>query len=77
MKWKFDRDEVTEGADTEPYFADLDLPETEREIERIERYWIISGGHTYKIPYDLWQQVEKGTRIKAVVQNGEILELEN
>ena len=77
MKWKFDRDEITEGADTEPYFAELDLPETERELERIERYWIISDGHTYKISYDLWQQVEKGTRIKAVVQNGEILELEN
>lgn len=76
MKWKYDRDEITEGADNEPYYAELTLSDTERETGRSERYWIISGKHTYKISYDLWQQVETGSKIKATIQSGEILSLE-
>ena len=75
MKWLYDRDEVTSGTDTEPYFAELSLPDTERESGRSEKYWILSGDKQYRIKYDLWQQVNTGSDIKATVKGGEIVEL--
>jgi hypothetical protein len=75
MKWLYDRDEVTSGTDTEPYFAELSLPDTERESGRSEKYWILSGDKQYRIKYDLWQQVKTGSDIKATVNGGEIIEL--
>lgn len=76
MKWMYDRDEVTSGADSEPYYADLDLTENEREAGRVERYWIVCDGRQYKISYELWKQVEKGSTIKTKVKSGEILDVE-
>ena len=75
MKWRYDRDETTSGADNEPYFADLNLPDTERECGRREQYWIVSGDKKYVISYDLWNQVRTGSDIKATTHSGEILEL--
>ena len=75
MKWLYDRDEVTSGADNEPYFAELNLPENERESGRREQYWILSGDKRYRIAYDLWKQVRTGSDIKATVAGGEIVEI--
>ena len=75
MKWLYDRDEVTSGADNEPYFAELNLPENERENGRREQYWILSGDKRYRIAYDLWKQVRTGSDIKATVAGGEIVEI--
>ena len=75
MKWLYDRDEITAGMDDEPYYAELSLPETERERGRSEQYWILSGDRQYRISYDLWKQVKTGTEIKARTKGGEILEL--
>ena len=75
MKWLYDRDEVTSGTDTEPYYAELNLPDSERESGRTEKYWILSGDKQYRIKYDLWQQVKTGSDIKATVKGGEIVEL--
>ena len=75
MKWRYDRDETTSGADNEPYFADLNLPDTERECGRREQYWIVSGDRKYVISYDLWKQIKTGSDIKATTHSGEILEL--
>lgn len=75
MKWLYDRDEVTSGIDSEPYYAELDLPETERESGRKEEYWIESGDKTYRISYDLWQQVKTGEEIKGTVKGDEIVGL--
>ena len=75
MRWLYDRDETTSGADSEPYYAELNLPETERESGRRERYWIISGGKKYKISYDLWNQIKTGSKIKVTIHSDEILEL--
>ena len=75
MKWLYDRDEVTSGVDTEPYYAELSLPDSERESGRREKYWILSGDRQYRISYDLWQQVKSGSDIKATVNGGEIIEL--
>ena len=75
MKWLYDRDEVTSGADNDPYFADLNLPENERESGRREQYWILSGDNRYRIAYELWKQVRTGSDIKATVAGGEIVEI--
>lgn len=75
MKWLYDRDEVTSGTDTEPYYAELALSDTERESGRSEQYWILSGDKRYRISYDLWQQIKTGSDIKATVGGGEIIEL--
>ena len=75
MKWLYDRDEVTSGTDTEPYYAELTLADTERESGRSEQYWILSGDKRYRISYDLWQQIKTGSDIKATVGGGEIIEL--
>ena len=75
MKWLYDRDEVTSGTDTEPFYAELTLPEDERESGREEQYWILSGDKRYRIAYDLWKQVKSGTDIKATIGGGEIIEL--
>ena len=75
MKWRYDRDETTSGADNEPYFADLNLPDTERESGRREQYWILSGDKRYAIQYELWSKIKTGSDIKATVHSGEILEL--
>ena len=75
MKWLYDRDEVTSGTDTEPYYAELTLSDTERESGRSEQYWILSGDKRYRISYDLWQQIKTGSDIKATVGGGEIIEL--
>ena len=75
MRWLYDRDEKTSGADNEPYYADLDLPDDEREAGRSEHYWIISGDNQYVISYDLWKQIETGSNIKVSVRGNEILEL--
>ena len=75
MRWLYDRDEKTSGADNEPYFAELSLPDTERESGRSEKYWIISGNKTYKISYDLWKEINTGDNIKAVVNGNEIVGL--
>lgn len=76
MKWLYDRDEVTSGADNEPYYAELNLPETERESGRREQYWILSGDKRYRISYYLWSQIRTGSDIKAVISNGEITDYE-
>ena len=75
MRWRYDRDETTSGADSEPYFADLNLPDTERECGRREQYWIVSGDRKYVISYDLWNQIRTGSDIKATTHSGEIIEL--
>ena len=75
MKWLYDRDEVTSGADNEPYFAELNLPENERENGRREQYWILSGDKRYRIAYELWKQVRTGSDIKATVAGGESVEI--
>ena len=75
MRWLYDRDEVTSGTDTEPYYAELPLSDTERESSRSEQYWILSGNKRYRISYDLWEQVKTGTDIKATINGGEIIEL--
>ena len=75
MRWLYDRDEVTSGTDTEPYYAELPLSDTERESGRSEQYWILSGNKRYRISYDLWEQVKTGTDIKATINGGEIIEL--
>lgn len=75
MKWLYDRDETTSGADNEPYYASLTLSDTEREAGRTEQYWILSGNKRYRISYDLWQQIKTGSDIKATVNGGEIIEL--
>ena len=75
MKWLYDRDEVTSGADNEPYYAELNLPENERESGRSEQYWILSGDKRYRINYDLWKQIKTGSDIKATVAGGEIVEI--
>ena len=75
MKWLYDRDEVTSGTDSEPYFAELSLTETERESGRKEQYWILSGDKRYRIAYNLWTQVKTGSDIQAKINNGEIVEL--
>ena len=75
MKWLYDRDEITSGADNEPYYADLNLAEEERESGRSEQYWILSGDKRYRISYSLWEQIKTGSDIKATVQGGEIIEL--
>ena len=77
MKWMYDRDETTSGADDEPYYAELKLTENERESGRQEKYWIISDGKTYRISYDNWKQVRTGDDIMARVQGDEIVELKN
>ena len=74
MKWLYDRDETTSGADSEPYYAELNLPETERENGRSEQYWILSGNKKYRIAYDLWKQIETGSTIDAKIKSDEILE---
>ena len=76
MKWLYDRDEVTSGADNEPFFAELNLPENERESGRSEQYWILSGDKRYRINYDLWKQIKTGSDIKATVGNGEIISIQ-
>ena len=76
MKWLHDRDEVTSGADNEPFFAELNLPENERESGRSEQYWILSGDKRYRINYDLWKQIKTGSDIKATVGNGEIISIQ-
>ena len=76
MKWLYDRDEVTSGADNEPYYAELNLPENERESGRREQYWILSGGKRYRINYDLWKQIKTGSDIRATVGNGEIVAIQ-
>ena len=76
MKWLYDRDETTSGADNEPYFAELKLTDQERESGRQEKYWIISGGKTYKVSYDNWKKVNAGDEIEAKVKRVEIRELE-
>ena len=75
MKWLYDRDETTSGADNEPYFAELSLPDTERESGRSEKYWIISGDRTYSTSYDIWKLIETGDNIKAIVNGSEIIGL--
>ena len=75
MKWRYDRDETTSGTDNEPYFANLNLPDTERECGRAEQYWIISGNDRYVTKYEIWLKIKTGSDIKATVQSGEILEL--
>ena len=75
MRWRYDRDETTSGADNEPYFANLNLPDTERECGRREQYWIVSGDRKYVISYDLWNQIKTGADIKATTHSGEILEI--
>ena len=75
MKWLYDREETTSGADSEPYYAELNLPETERENGRSEQYWILSGNKKYRIAYDLWKQIETGSTIDAKIKSDEILEL--
>ena len=75
MKWLYDRDEKTWGSDSEPFYAELNLPDNEREAGRSEHYWIISGDKQYVISYDLWQKVETGSSIKVRIKGNEILEL--
>ena len=76
MKWLYDRDEVTSGADNEPFFAELNLPENERESGRSEQYWILSGDKRYRVNYDLWNQIKTGSDIRATVGNGEIISIQ-
>ena len=75
-KWLFDREEKTSGTDDEPYFAQLNLTETEREAGRSESYQIISGDKTYSVTYDLWQQIDTGSDISAKTRSGWIVSLE-
>ena len=76
MKWLYDRDEVTSGADNEPYYAELNLPDNERESGRSEQYWILSGDKRYRVNYDLWKQIKTGSDIRATVGNGEIISIQ-
>ena len=76
MKWLYDRDEVTSGADNEPYYAELNLPDNERESGRSEQYWILSGDKRYRVNYDLWNQIKTGSDIRATVGNGEIISIQ-
>ncbi len=75
MRWKYDREETTWGANDEPYFAQPQLPDTERISGRTEQYWIISGNDRYSISYDLWQQVTTGSNIEVRTRDGRIEEL--
>ncbi len=76
MRWLYDREEKAQGADSEPYYPDLRLPDTERISGRTEQYWIISGSDRYSISYELWQQIETGSDIEVKTRQGQIEELE-
>ena len=74
-KWVYERTETTSGTDDEPYFAAPDLTGDEREGKKTESYSVTSGGKTYKVSFDLWQQIETGSGVRAVIQGGEIVQL--
>lgn len=76
IKWFHDRDEVTSGTNSEPYFAELDLTQDEREGGRKEEYWIVSGDKTYGIDYELWEWITPGSSIDATVKSGRIISVE-
>ena len=59
------------GVTEAPPFPWIRHPDCDRE----EQYWILSGDKQYRIKYDLWQQVNTGSDIKATVKGGEIVEL--
>ena len=75
MQWTHERTETTSGDDNEPYYAELNLAENEREGQKTESYTVIVDGKSYKTSYDLWEQIEVGEGINAVVKSGEIIQL--
>ncbi len=77
MKWLYDRDEKTSGADNEPYFAEPSLSDKEREGGRSEQYWLVSGDKSYKISYDLWKNISAGDDIKAIINGNQIVGVKN
>ena len=74
-RWVFSREETTSGENSEPYFASPALARNEREGDRSESYQIVSGGKTYNISYDLWQQMETGKNYEVKISGSNIREI--
>ena len=71
-KWKYERSEKSNGTDKNPYWAEVNLRDNERESGRFEKYYIDyidekENSHSYTIDYEHWQEIDIGTTIRAKV----------
>ena len=84
-RWQFDHNEVTQGGDDEPYFANIDRSEKVRANGSNEKY-TVTGTYeakkgqttegTWTVSYDDWTSLRVGQSIKAKIHYGNQLEIE-
>ncbi len=78
-RWVVDREEKSEGADSEPYWPEYTLAANERTGFRGEAYtmgiYVKDKSYTVSLPLERWETFQKGDQIEVTMSAGQITKI--